>query len=156
MGKVYYKRMQKAAFTIPCAVLLLLTNAPVPQQQAQPAPMRTSALDSHEGMTVGAEPLTSPEQYKPSFPKKNPFSSGVLAIRVVFRNETADSIRVNISRIRLSLQLADENRQEIPALTSEDVADVVFASKAKDPSKRVRVPAPNSHYTKNWPRQRLD
>jgi hypothetical protein len=142
MGKVYYKRMQKAAFTIPCAALLLFSNAPVPQQQTRPAPMRTSALDSHEGVTIGAEPLTSPEQYKPSFPKKNPFSSGVLAIRVLFRNETADSIRVNISRIRLSLQLADENRQEIPTLTSEDVADVVFASKAKDPSKRARVPFP--------------
>jgi hypothetical protein len=142
MGKVYYKRMRKAAFTIPCAILLLLPNASCPPQQPQPAPMRASALDSHEGLTIGAEPLTSAEQYKPAFPKKNPFSSGILAIRVMLRNETSESIRVNISRIRLSLQLSDENRQELATLTSEDVADVVFTSKAKDPSKRVRIPIP--------------
>ncbi|MBS1841722.1 MAG: hypothetical protein JSS69_14265 [Acidobacteria bacterium] len=110
--------------------------------------MRTSALDSHEGMTIAAEPLTSPEQYKPSFPKKNPFSSGILAIRVMFRNETSDSIRVNINRIRLSLQLSDDNRQELPALASDDVADVVFTSKVKDPSKRVRLPLPLPSATK--------
>ena len=148
MGKVYYKRMRNAAFTIPCSILLLLPIASAPQLGPQSAPMRASALDSHEGMTIGAEPLTSAEQYKPAFPKKNPFSSGVVAIRVMFRNETPDSIRVNINRIRLSLQLEDDNRQEIPTLTSEDVADVVFTSKAKDPSKRVRLPLPLPSSTK--------
>jgi len=153
MEKVYYKRMRKAVLAIPYA--LLLHSATSTQQQPQQAPMRTSALDSHEGMTIAAEPWTHADQYKSAFPKKNPYASGVLAIRVMFRNETADSIRVNISRIRLSLVLEDESRQDLPPLTSGDVADVVFASKVKDPSKRTRLPFPLPSSTKvghdkNW------
>jgi len=155
MRKVYYKRMRKAAFTLSCALLLFVPSASIPQQRPQSTAMRTSALDSHEGMTVAAEPLTDAEQYKPVFPKKNPYSSGIVAIRVMFRNETPDSIRVNISRIRLSLRLEDDSRQELPTLTSDDVADVVFASKPKDPSKKTRLPFPLPSSTKvgrdkNW------
>src|SRR5262249_16734749 len=117
MEKVYYKRMRKAALAVPCAALLLFSASSAHQQPQQP-PMRRSALASHEGMTIAAEPWTHADQYKPAFPKKNPYASGVLAIRVMFRNETADSIRVNISRIRLSLVLEDESRQELPTLTS--------------------------------------
>jgi hypothetical protein len=153
MEKVYYKRMRKAALVLPCAAMLLFST--LSAQQQQQAPMRTSALDSHEGMTIAAEPLTHADQYKSAFPKKNPYTSGVLAIRVMFRNETADSIRVNINRIRLSLVLEDESRQELPTLTSGDVADVVFSSKVKDPSKRTRLPFPLPSSTKvghdkNW------
>lgn len=154
MEKVYYKRMKKAALAIPCAALLLFSTSSA-QQQSQQAPMRTSALDSHEGMTIAAEPLTHADQYKSAFPKKNPYAFGVLAIRVMFRNETSESIRVNINRIRLSLVLEDESRQELPTLTSGDVADVVFTSKVKDPSKRSRLPFPLPSSTKvghdkNW------
>lgn len=155
MEKVYYKRMQKAALAVPCAALLLFSSSAAQQQQPQQAPMRASALDSHEGMTIAAEPWTRADQYKSAFPKKNPYASGVLAIKVMFRNETAESIRVNISRIRLSLVLEDESRQELPSLASADVADVVFTSKIKDPSKRTRLPfpIPSSNkvgHDKNW------
>ena len=73
----------------------------------------------------------------------------------MLRNETADSIRVNLSRIRLSLILEDESRQELPSLTSEQLADAVFSSKVKDPSRRTRlpIPLPSSNkigYDKNW------
>ncbi len=154
MEKVYYKRMRKAALALPCVAMLLI-SASSAQQQPQTSPMRTSALDSHEGMTIAAEPWTHADQYKSAFPKKNPYASGILAIRVMFRNETAESIRVNIGRIRLSLVLEDESRQELPTLTSGDVADVVFTSKVKDPSKRTRLPFPLPSSTKvghdkNW------
>jgi len=153
MEKVYYKCMRKAAFALPCAALLLLSTSFAQQQQS--TPMRTSALDSHEGMTIAAEPWTNLALYKPAFPKKNPYSFGILAIRVMLRNETADSIRVNLSRIRLSLILEDESRQELPSLTSEQLADAVFSSKVKDPSRRARlpIPLPSSNrigHDKNW------
>lgn len=153
MEKVYYKRMRKAAFVVACAVLLLFSASSAQQQQS--APMRTSALDSHEGMTIAAEPWTASAQYKQAFPKKNPYSSGIVAIRVMLRNETADSIRVNLGRIRLTLVLEDETRQELPPLTSEQLADVVFASKLKDPSRRTRLPIPlpsgsKVGHDKNW------
>jgi hypothetical protein len=154
MGKVYYIRMRNAALALPCAAFLLFPASSA-QQQPQSTPMRTAALDSHEGITIAAEPWTHADEYKQSFPKKNPYSSGILAIRVMFRNETADSIRVNIGRIRLSLVLEDETRQELPALTSEEVADVVFSSKVKDPSRRTRLPLPlpssnKIGHDKNW------
>ena len=153
MEKVYYKLMRKAAFALPCAALLLLSTSFAQQQQS--TPMRTSALDSHEGMTIAAEPWTNLALYKPAFPKKNPYSFGILAVRVMLRNETADSIRVNLSRIRLSLILEDESRQELPSLTSEQLADAVFSSKVKDPSRRARlpIPLPSSNkigHDKNW------
>src|SRR5215831_11546300 len=138
MEKVYYKRMGKAALALPCVVLLLVSTSTA-QQQRPSAPLRTSALDSHEGVTIAAEPWTNLDQYKEAFPKKNPYSFGILAVRVMFRNETADSIRVNLSRIRLSLSLDEENRQELPSLTSEELADAVFRSKVKDPSRRTRL-----------------
>lgn len=154
MRKVYYKRMRNAALTLPCAALLLFSVSAA-QQQQQSQPMRTSALDSHEGMTIAAEPWTSVEKYKQAFPKKNPYSSGILAIHVMFRNETTESIRVNLSRIRLSLEIAEGNRQDLPSLTSDEVADVVFRSKTKDPSRRTRLPLPLPSSTKvghdkNW------
>ena len=153
MEKVYYKRMRKAAFALPCAALLLLPTSFAQQQQS--TPMRTSALDSHEGMTIAAEPWTNLAQYKPAFPKKNPYSFGIVAIRVMLRNETADSIRVNLSRIRLTLVLEDDSRQELPSLTSEQLADAVFSSKVKDPSRRTRLPIPlpsgnKIGHDKNW------
>lgn len=144
--------MRKAALALLCASMPLFSAA---HAQQQPAPMRTSALDSHEGMTIAAEPWTHVDQYKQAFPKKNPYASGILAIRVMFRNDTAESIRVNISRIRLSLVLEDESRQELPSLTSGEVADVVFSSKPKDPTRRPRLPFPLPSSTKvghdkNW------
>jgi len=152
MEKVYYKRMRKAALALLYAASLLLSISTA-QQQQKATPMRTSALDSHEGMTISAEPWTSADQYKQAFPKKNPFSSGILAIRVMFRNETSDSIRVNLSRIRLSLTIDEQDRQELPSLASAEVADAVFASKAKDPSRRARLPIPSKPkigHDKNW------
>jgi len=73
----------------------------------------------------------------------------------MLRNETADSIRVNLGRIRLTLVLEDDSRQELPSLTSGQLADVVFASKVKDPSRRARLPIPLPSSTKighdkNW------
>ena len=153
MEKVYYKRMRNAALVVSYAIALAFS--PLLAQQRQTAPMRTSSLDSHEGMTIAADPLTSAEQYKAAFPKKNPFASGIVALRVMFRNETAESIRINLSRIRLSLTLDDESRQELPSLTSDQVADVVFTAKLKDPNRRPRLPIPlppsnKIGHDKNW------
>ncbi len=144
MGKVYYNRMRKAAFALACAALVGMLTVAMPQQLPQSTPIRASVLDSHEGMTIGAEPLTTLEQYKPAFPKKNPFASGVIAIRVMFRNETSESIRVNISRIRLSLRLEDESR-----------CCLRFQGKR---SKQENSPAFSASLVRpqSWPRQELD
>jgi hypothetical protein len=88
-------------------------------------------------------PWTDPAQYKEKFPKKSPYAGGVLAVQVAFRNDSDESIRVNLERIRLSVQLDAENRQEVPSLNSEELADAVLKPKVKDPTaNRPKLPIP--------------
>ena len=151
MQKVYYKRMRKAALPASAVALLFYPCAAFAQQPR--SSVRGSVLDAHEGMTVTAEPWTSPEQYKQSFHKKSPFASGIIAIRVSFRNDTNQSIRIGLSRIRLTLNIDENDRQELQPLSAADVADTVYH--AGDPSSsRARfplpVPLPKSSHDKKW------
>jgi hypothetical protein len=148
MRKVYYTRMRKFAIALPC-VCLTLTFAVLPSQSAQqqPAPLKTASLESHEGMTISARPLTEPSQYKDKFPKKSPLAAGVLAVQVVFRNDSDLSVKVNLDRIRLTFVLEEDNRQEIQALTPDQLADAVLKPGAKDPTmshKKLPIPIPTS------------
>ena len=151
MQRVYYKRMRKAA--LPATAVLFVTLVQPSGAQQSPPATKTSVLDAHEGMTVSAEPWTSPEQYKQKFRKKSPFESGIIAIHVSFRNETNQSIRIGLSRIRLSLNVDENNRQELRPMTAEDVADAVYrpgdpsASRSRFP---LPVPLPKSSRDKKW------
>ena len=127
-----------------------------PALAQQPATMRTSILESHEGMTIGVDPWTQPSRYKEKFTKKTPLSGGVVALRVNFRNNTDQSVRVDLRSIRLSLLLEEGNRQEIAALTAEEVADtVLLKDNGKDPTARrnplpVPIGKPKTSRDKNW------
>ncbi|HEY1924212.1 MAG TPA: hypothetical protein VGG58_03100 [Candidatus Acidoferrum sp.] len=109
--------------------------------------LKTASLESHEGLTVSAIPWTDASQYKDKFPKKSPFAAGVLAVQVNFRNDSDDSLRINLDSIRLTVQLGDENRQEVPSLNAEELADAVLKPKSKDPTAkhgpRLPVPVPS-------------
>ena len=137
MTKVYYKRVRSAA--LPALALVFATSS---ASQQAPATMKTSALDAHEGMTIGVEPWVSAEKYKPKFPKKSPWDAGVVALHVTFRNDTNDSIRIAISKIRLTLQMDEDNRQELRPMTSEDVADAILKPGGKDPTTKKKLPLP--------------
>jgi len=106
--------------------------------------MRASITDSHEGMTVGVEPWTQPSRYKQKFPKKTPLMGGVVAVQVSFRNDSDQSIKVDLQRIRLLVQISEDSRQELNALSAEEVADaVLLKNNGKDPTaKRVPLPIP--------------
>ena len=151
MQKVYYTRMKIASSVVIsaalCLVLLALPPRPAAnaQQQSASKPITTASLDSHEGLTVAAEPWLSPERYKQAFPKKSPYAAGILAVKITFRNDSAESIKVSLERIRLNLAFEDSGRQELPALTSEQLADAVLHPRAKSPSRpRFPVPLPSS------------
>jgi hypothetical protein len=154
MQKVYYSWLTAAyrpalAILTPVA-LVALAAAPsrspaYAQQQSVATPITTSSLDSHEGMTVAADPWLSAEQYKSTFPKKSPYSAGVLAIKVTFRNDSDESIKIGLERIRLDLTFDENNHQDLPALTSEQLADTVLHPKLKGTSKpRLPIPLPSS------------
>jgi len=151
MQKNYYSRRTNA-HSIPVALLLPLAILAIPalypaatQQQSAAKPLTTSSLDSHDGLTVAADPWLSAERYKPTFPKKSPYSAGVLAIKMSFRNDSDDSIKIGLERIRLNLTFDENNRQELPALNSEQLADTVLHPKLKGTSKpRIPLPIPTS------------
>ena len=155
MRKVYYTRMRKFALTVPC-ISLALAVAAFPQQPSQ---LKSAALESHEGMTISATPWIDGALYKEKFPnpKKSPYTAGVLAVQVVFRNDSDQSVKVNLDRVRLTFTLDEDNRQEIQPLTPEQVADAITRPGAKDPTARRRLPiplpssgVPKEKKDKNW------
>ncbi|HEY2459330.1 MAG TPA: hypothetical protein VGI16_00910 [Candidatus Acidoferrum sp.] len=154
MEKAYYSPMRNLAIVLPFVILSTATAALLTAQQEPP--LKTSALESHEGLTISALPLTSADQYKEKFPKKSPFASGVLAVSVTFRNDSDDSLRINLDSVRLNVVLSENNRQGLESLTPENVADAVFHPGAKDPTKRsaIHLPIPvsrsNGAHDKKW------
>jgi len=159
MQKVYYTRMKIASsavisIALPLAMFVLsakqLASA---QQQSVSKPITTASLDSHEGLTIAADPWLSAERYKQAFPKKSPYAAGILCIKVTLRNDSAESIKIRIERIRLNLTFDDNNRQELPTLSSEQLADAVLHPRVKSPSRpRIPLPLPSSSggRDKNW------
>ena len=89
--------IRDSPLVVACALAGELLAAP-PQ-----ASLKTASLESHEGLTISALPWTDPTQYKEKFPKKSPYAGGVLAVQVAFRNDSDESVRVNLERIRLCL-----------------------------------------------------
>jgi hypothetical protein len=151
MQKVYYNRMKNAhlpwlVLFIPFMLVAFFPCTPAEPQQSSPSqPIKTSSLDSHDGLTIAADPWLSAERYKSTFPKKSPYDAGVLAIKMTFRNDSDESIRIGIERIRLNLTFDESNRQDLPALTSELLADAVLRPRPKGPSKpRLPIPLPSS------------
>jgi hypothetical protein len=140
MRKSYYSLMRIPAIALPIVVVLLFSAKPAAAQQQ--TALKTASLESHEGLTVSALPWTEPAQYKEKFPKKSPLSAGVLAVQVVFRNDSDESMQVNLERIRLAVQLDADNRQEVESLTADQLADAVLRPAAKDPTARRKLPIP--------------
>lgn len=155
MRKVYYNSMRKLFGVVPClAVCLVVGIYAGAQQNGGQRTLKTASLETHEGLTISAQPWTDAALYKEKFPKKNPFGAGIVAMQVVFRNDSNESLKVSLDRIRLSFQIDEDNRQELQSLTPAQVADEVLKPAAKDPAKsRVRIPLPVSiprNKDKNW------
>jgi hypothetical protein len=119
-------------------------------------PLRTSILDAHEGVTIGVEPWTQASRYKAKFPKKTPFGVGIVALKLSIRNDNDEAVKLNLRRIRLLVQLDADNKQELEALTADDVADaVMLRQNGKDPTaRRLPIPLPINRpkptRDKNW------
>jgi hypothetical protein len=157
MRKNYYNPMRRVLMGIPCLVAISFTNGWLttsyarPQQNASPVAeprpakpfvLQTSSLESHEGFTISARPWTQASQYKEKFPKKSPMTGGVLAVQVAFRNDSEQTVKVGLDRIRLSFNVDEDNRQELQPLKASEVADAILRPAAKDPTARRRLPLP--------------
>ena len=140
MRKAYYKGMPNVLLAITCLLVSALAASPLP---AQNAPVKAASLESHEGLTISALPWMNSSNYKEKFPKKSPYSAGILAIQVAFRNDSTDSIKVELRKIRLTVHLDADNTQELPPLTADELADEVLKPAHKDPLQpRPKLPIP--------------
>lgn len=147
----------KKLLSVVAVVGLGLWSWPVGSQQ-QGDSLRTSIVDAHEGVTIGVDPWTQASRYKTKFPKKSPFNGGIVALHLTIRNDNDEGVKMNLSRIRLLVQLDEDNRQELENLTAEDVADTVMLKQnGKDPTARrnplplpLPVGRPKPERDKNW------
>ena len=151
MRKVYYNPMRKLTLILPFVAVSLLAAKQGATQQ--PSSLKTTSLESHEGMTITARPWTDPALYKEKFPKKSPVAAGIIAVQVVFRNDSDDSMKVNLERIRLNLILSEEEHQALYPLSPEEAADVITHPSTKNvTSKRLPIPlgGPKTGRDKKW------
>jgi hypothetical protein len=151
MTKVYYNPVRKLTLILHLLAASLIAAQPGASQQ--PTSLKTNSLESHEGMTITARPWTDPALYKERFAKKSPFAAGIIAIQVVFRNDSDDSMKISLERIRLNVNLSEEDHQALYSLTPEEAADVITRPGTKDPtSKRLPIPlgGPKVGKDKKW------
>src|SRR5713226_4766897 len=103
MRKVYYNPMRKLTLIVPLLALSLMASQPGASQQ--PSSLKTTSLESHEGMTITARPWTDPALYKEKFPKKSPFAAGIIGSKIACLNDYDDSMKMNLDPIRANLRI---------------------------------------------------
>lgn len=106
--------------------------------------IKGAAVESHEGMTISVQPWTEASQYKDKFSKKSPLSGGVVAMQATFRNNSDESMRITVSRVRLTVRIDPDNSQELQPLTADELADAVLKPVTRDPTARRKLPIPTS------------
>jgi hypothetical protein len=143
MRKVYYNLMRKPSLRIPFVAASLLVALAANSAGGQRTPLQTGSLESHEGLTISADPWTDAAKYKEKFPRKSPYVAGILAVQVSFRNDSDDSMKINLSSIRLTVHLDAETTQELPSLKPDELVQAVLKPGGKDPTAtRKKLPIP--------------
>jgi hypothetical protein len=155
MRNIYYNSMPSLSGVVLAGCLIVAAYAGAQKTESQRASLKTASLETHEGLTISAQPWTDAASYKEKFPKKSPFAAGIVAMQVAFRNDSNESMKVSLNRIRLSFQIDQDNRQELQSLTPAQVADQVLKPGGKDPSQsRSKIPlpvsVPHSGKDKHW------
>ena len=90
-------------------------------------PSAASSLphDTHDGLTVSADPYSDAGRSKQKFGKADPLPTGILPVEVYLRNETEQPVRVNLSTIQLSVHPKDGAHQDVDSLTVAEVAAIM-------------------------------
>jgi hypothetical protein len=111
---------------------------------SQKDPTKLPARDAHQDLLVAADPWVTAEEYKARFPKENPFDYGIMAIDVYFKNDGALPVRINLASIRMTIVHTRSANEELPPLSSNDVANYMLGGKGngKNPTKGAKLPIP--------------
>jgi hypothetical protein len=120
-----------------CPLGLFAQTAPVD-------PLTLPARDTHQNLLIATDPYISPERYdKERFGKKSPHEAGIVAIEVYFRNDNDDPIRLNLGTMRLVVSPPGGERQQLEALSPEEVTDRTLLKAHANPSiPRLPLPIP--------------
>jgi len=123
------------AIIVFCPLALMAQSAPVD-------PLTLPAQDQHENLLIAADPYVSASRYeKEQFGKKSPYEAGIIAIDVYFRNDNDAPIRLNLNSMRLVVAPPDMERQQLEALSAEEVTDRTILDAHANPTIR-RLPLP--------------
>jgi hypothetical protein len=113
-------------------------------QTAQPDPLLLRARDSHQNLTIAADPYVSADRYtKALFGKTSPYDSGMVAIDVFFRNDNDSPIRLNLDTILLMIAAPRQDHEKLLPLTADEVTDRAIL-KARANPRANRLPFPRS------------
>lgn len=124
-------------FAFLCVLCASVANSQIPD------PLKMPARESHEGLTIAADPYTDALRVKEKFGKKHPYDAGLLPVEVFFKNETNKAIRVHLEDIRLVISPPGSARQRIEPLAYETVIEKTLHKKKGGPEvKRPRLPIP--------------
>jgi hypothetical protein len=130
---------------IPAALASAMAfQATTSQAPSQKDPTKLPARDAHQDLLVAADPWVTAEEYKARFPKENPFDYGIMAIDVYFKNDGALPVRINLASIRMTIVHTRSANEELPPLSSNDVANYMLGGKGngKNPTKGSKLPIP--------------
>jgi hypothetical protein len=124
-------------------------------QSAPPDPVSLPARDSHQDLTIAADPYLRAERYKKEvFGKDSFYAAGIIAIDVYFKNDNNVPIRLNPGTIQLVISQPGLDRQRLGALSPEDVADRTLLTANSNIRAHRPFPFPGSSsssgHSKDW------
>src|SRR3984893_15674937 len=115
-------------------------------QTAQVDPLTLRARDTHQNLTIAADPYVSADRYnKALFGKTSPYEAGIVAINVYFRNDNDSPIRLNLDTILLMISVPRQDHEKLQPLAPEEVADrAILKARANPSATRRPFPFPGS------------
>jgi len=135
----------------PTFVLMMLFPLGAVAQSAAPDPMSLRTRDTHQNLTIVADPYLTPERYKVVFGKRTPYDGGVIGIDVYFRNDNDTPIHLGVNTVQLVISQPGQERQRLSPLSPEEVASRTLLTAHADARARRRFPFPGSGGgSKDW------
>lgn len=130
------------------AALLLIYPLAATAQTANSGAAAPRPHDSHDNLTITADPYITAERYKDTFGKNSPYPAGIIAVDVSFENNNDIPIRISPDTIRLVISLPSASRQRLGALSPEEVADRAILTTTNEPKVARPFPLPGMNRNK--------
>lgn len=129
---------------LPAAVLLVLgppfhaaAQSQSSGQPSQPADAPALPRDSHDNMTITAQPFPDAESAKRKFGNASPQKAGILAVYVTFQNNNSRAVQIGLDTIELDVQDSNGQKQQLEPMDIVQVAEnIAYPGGLKAPSER--------------------